>query len=388
MHVGQSVKGCYKIEVLNEGGEVVKQYPWRKNLILDNGIDGLFVGTWVFANAQAYCHIGTGNTPFVYSSGAVTATVNGSTMDTSDAFFFQNMAGMLVNFNQGEQAKIQQYIQPTQVQLDRVITPQQNLFAVYAVGRKALQSQQKTSNTYYTAGGQAYVGQQDYPLAATRVYRRTYDFQLEQANVNYSELGWSYDGGQNNLFSGTLISGGNVTILAGQKIRIIYDLIVTINPTLQSGLIQFPINVWPTQPATNTLYKMAVLRNTLQEMNQQGGVSSYGYSMEPKNNITIGHTPNYYQTFPLFTDNHNAQVTLTNSKAQIAMQYLAGNLYRDFYWQFQTQELNLSTIRTFLENVSGYWGLIICFEQAQTKTSDQTLTVYFRKQVQRLLTNP
>lgn len=62
--------------------------------------------------------------------------------------------------------------------------------------------------------------------------RRTFDFALETVNQNYSELGWSYTATKStNLFSKTLIAGGTVTVLAGQQLRVVYDVSITCAPT-------------------------------------------------------------------------------------------------------------------------------------------------------------
>ena len=84
------------------------------------------------------------------------------------------------------------------------------------------------TNTYLTGTGNcgtSYVGQ-------TQTNRRTYDFAVEVSNQNYSELGWSPSSTKTtNLFSKTLISGGTVTVLAGQQLRVVYDLQLVITPT-------------------------------------------------------------------------------------------------------------------------------------------------------------
>ena len=84
------------------------------------------------------------------------------------------------------------------------------------------------TNTYLTGSGNcgtSWVGQ-------VGTMRRTFDFVPETTNQVYTELGWSYTATKaGNLFSKTLISGGSVTVLAEQQLRVVYDVSITCAPT-------------------------------------------------------------------------------------------------------------------------------------------------------------
>lgn len=84
------------------------------------------------------------------------------------------------------------------------------------------------TNTYLTGSGNcgtSWVGQ-------VGTMRRTFDFAIETTNQVYTELGWSYTATKaGNLFSKTLISGGSVTVLAEQQLRVVYDVSITCAPT-------------------------------------------------------------------------------------------------------------------------------------------------------------
>lgn len=83
------------------------------------------------------------------------------------------------------------------------------------------------TDTYLTGSGNcgtSWVGQ-------VGTMRRTFDFALETTNQIYTELGWSYTATKgDNLFSKTLISGGSVTVLAEQQLRVVYDVSITCAP--------------------------------------------------------------------------------------------------------------------------------------------------------------
>lgn len=111
-----------------------------------------------------------------------------------------------------------------------------------------LQSEAKRTTTYYTASGGC--GYSD--TGATRKLWRTFDFSTESGNVNYSELGWSYsDSAGANLFSRALISGGTISLTAGQSLRVVYELSITVAPA-STTTENLSISGWPVSPATST----------------------------------------------------------------------------------------------------------------------------------------
>jgi hypothetical protein len=75
---------------------------------------------------------------------------------------------------------------------------------------------------------------------------------VESGSVNYTELGWSYSSSPgNNLFSRTLISGGTVSLVSGQSLRVVYELSITVSPSTETTEA-LSISGWPVSPATNT----------------------------------------------------------------------------------------------------------------------------------------
>ena len=157
-----SIEGKYKIQIL-QGGLVVSERPWAKNMILNQGKNMVMGGSRTIQASFTHCAVGTGTTP-------VAATDTGLTSEAAAA----------------------------------------------------------RTNTYLTGTGNcgpSWVGQ-------VGTMRRTFDFAIETVNQSYTELGWSYTSTKAaNLFSKTLISGGTVTVLAGQQLRVVYDVSITCAPT-------------------------------------------------------------------------------------------------------------------------------------------------------------
>lgn len=75
--------------------------------------------------------------------------------------------------------------------------------------------------------------------AGTLTNKRTHDFPIQTVNENFTELGWSNTSTAGaNLNSRVLISGGTVTALVGQQLRVVHEVTLTCAPTArQSGTI-------------------------------------------------------------------------------------------------------------------------------------------------------
>ena len=82
-------------------GNIVKQNPTKKNLILDCGLNGLAkdssLGLSTFAaNSFLYCQVGDGTTPVKISSGAITFTQAANIVTASGNFFTAPMQGAIL----------------------------------------------------------------------------------------------------------------------------------------------------------------------------------------------------------------------------------------------------------------------------------------------------
>ena len=114
------------------------------------------------------------------------------------------------------------------------------------------------------------------------VYTYTHDFPEETANQNYSELGWSWSASAgNNLFSRVLISGGTVTVLAGQQLRVVYALTWSVTPYSETAGT-LTVAGWPVSPATTTDGTVAAFGYGFATMDSDGSIgTSNDESFEP-----------------------------------------------------------------------------------------------------------
>lgn len=196
-NIGMKVQGVAKVLVLSKG-IIVEERPWTKNLVLAQGKDAFFSGSYFAGGLARYCAAGTGTTPPASTDVGLGAEVT--------------RTGTLVTSGTGT--------------------------GRYSDGRV--------------------------------VYTYTHDFAEEVSNRNYSELGWSWSASAgNNIFSRVLITGGTVTVLAGQQLRVVYALTFSVTPYVETAGT-LTIAGWPVAPATTTAGTLAAFGYGFATMESDG----------------------------------------------------------------------------------------------------------------------
>jgi len=146
--------------------------------------------------------------------------------------------------------------------------------AAVAATDTSLQNGTKTTST--RVGGSGNLGSSW--AGSVFTVRQTFDHAEETVNQNYTEHGLSDDStasGGGLVRTRALISGGTLTVLAGQQARCIYDISVTVSPTTAT-----PASVggtgWPVTPATTTDgdYILGYKIGLMGEMDTGGGVAN------------------------------------------------------------------------------------------------------------------
>lgn len=222
----QSAAGRYKVQVFDpRTRRVVHERPWARNLILNQGLDGLATQSW--QSSIAYCTGGEGNTPTQLDSGATTASQTTTSVTSSADIFTADDVGRLIRWDTGQQATISAYVSPTQVTVSNSATVASGEFTIYRVNQTGLFDEKSRSTGYVTGAGNCGTS----ISANTMTFKRTYEFDPEVSNINYAELGfsWTATPGQN-CFSRVLIDGGAVSVQTGFQLRVIYELAITITP--------------------------------------------------------------------------------------------------------------------------------------------------------------
>ena len=221
---GSGLANRFKYQVL-EQGRVVHESDWHPNLILDQGMNNLT--TTSLCNLFLYAVIGTGTTPTQDDSGGITGTGDGTTVTSSSALFAAGDVGKLLRFDSGSKAMITAYTDNQHVTCSAVQVSGQH-FIMYRVAQVGLTTEVHRSNTYLTGAGNC--GSSWSGNTLTHV--RTYDFPIEVSNQAYNEIGFSNSGTvTTNLNMRALLPGAPVSVLIGQQLRVIYQVLFTLNPT-------------------------------------------------------------------------------------------------------------------------------------------------------------
>lgn len=354
----------------------------HNNLILDQGLNFLFT-TYQIAQATPYCAVGTGTTTTFTDSGATTATTAGlsTTVTASASFFTAGMVGQLIKFDSGEERYIISQTGTACVVNTAVNIAAPTLFTVWAVNQVGLAAETKRTSTYLTGTGNC--GTTD--AGNVRTLRRTYDFSAEVSNQNYTELGWSHlFSAGNNLFSRTLVSGGTVSVLIGQQLRVVYDIAVTVGPTVSTPATWTigGTTGWPVSPATTT--GGSYIRNgyAIDEIDATGN-AFFNNELDPyRINIPIFLATG--STLPGFGSSFSTGTFAGGTNS--ASSYSAGNFYRDFTVSFSLTQANSTNWRGVYVNNSSSW--VFVFDQAQTKANTNTLSLTVRISYSRTLVNP
>ena len=135
----------------------------------------------------------------------------------------------------------------------------------------------RRSGTYLTGSGNC--GRTDVGNVIT--FRRTYDHGVEVGSVNYTEHGVStFSGYGNPVNTRALITGGTLSLVAGQQARCVYDVIVTATPGAATNLTVGGSG-WPVPPATdcNGQYIIGPVVYALGDIDLSGGTSAYGNAL-------------------------------------------------------------------------------------------------------------
>lgn len=229
-----------------------------------------------------------------------------------------------------------------------------------------LVSEIKRSTGYLTGTGNCgttAVGQ-------TLTFRRTYEFAAETGSVDYRELGFSNTSSSgNNLFSRVLISGGTVSLVAGQSLRVIYDLAVTLTPT---GIISGSVSLsgWPVSPATNTNATWAIGGYPI------GTVDTSGLGSQTQFDPSYGSVQCYCRTGVItlnpFGTNASGGSTITNSLVSGSWDtYTPGSFSRTVSFPYLSASSFASTaISSFFY---GNDQFCIKWDQNQTKANTHRL---------------
>lgn len=379
---GASVR--YTLQIL-ERGKIVRTIPTKKNLILDQGLDGIASRAWV--TAFEYAAVGTGTEPTRRDTGAVTVSRAGSTLTASAGFFIASDAGRLFKFDSGEEVRITAYTSATEVTTADSGAIAADAGTVWYVNQTALQTESKRTNTYGTDSGDNGTTF----LTDTLTFKRSFIFSAEVGTVTYREIGWSHTGAAGaNLFGRDLLAGSGVTLVAGQQLKAICELSVKLSPASSTAFVN-PISGGF---GDNGFYGC--------EFASLGRVSAGGGSDLDEQKISLEpSTPLVGKAWTLTTNsgaigamNGNGLATAVAVKILAAAgSYASGTFTKTYTGKAAISELNAANWRSICfgsrhgSTNQTYAAMRILMNTNQTKLSTHTLELTFRISWGRILTN-
>ena len=355
---------------------------FRPNLLTDAGLD------YVCANASNInfferAVLGTGTTPTVYSSGAVTATASGTTASSSSGFFTAGMAGMVINWNSGEKAYIASVTNSSDIVLETPVTAT-GAFAVHAVNRTGLASisvsqTTKTNDSVVRSGG-----------VTTRTM--SWVFALETTNKNYTE------GGIYTNFTGSdyttplsifLLSGGTVTVLIGQQAKLYYAFSASVNTSAVTG-VTWPMSEYDVSAPGG--WDSPTGQHQVTSVRSLDGLTAYEDSvLLPTGSSTLRATLSTTSSLFAYTDGSppNVSGAIGSYVNGSYSAYVLKTFYRDKTYYFSASHSDTSAIRSFMAH--DHWNKVgwqFLFDSAKTKDGIHSLSLTIRCALNRVLTNP
>ena len=397
--MGQSAQGKYKVMVVDSATEeVVYSSDWQKNLILNQGMDGVSARYW--ADCYVYGICGTGTRPNTVDSVTDTASQSGTTVTKVGAnvdFTTDAEVGDMIKWDSGEEARITSLTGVNNVEVTPSQTVASDEFVIYKTAQVGLQTETKRSATYLTGTGNCGTTISGYTVQG----RRTYDFTTESGSITYTEVGvgWAASG-PTTVFSRILLTTP-VSLVSGQKLRLVYQLEITVSPATPNSK-SFPVNGWPVAPSTNTDGQECIQVCGLSSPGTSGNTSvattqgACYASLDPGavNSLTNGRAFGLSTNSSALTAFDAAAASRNTTAYQCSVApttaaYTSLSFYVDVSIVFQVADAVSSSLRSLC--MGSRWNAVgqvptdtvgqhftFLFNQVQAKTNTQTLTFTVR----------
>lgn len=384
--IGQAASVQYRTAVLEPDGTLRPLRNWKKNLILDVGLDSVGVRTW--GKCLEYSAIGTGTTATSKDSGATTFTSAGTTLTASAGYFAAGDVGALFKPDTGTEVYITGFTSTTVVTTSADPGAAATQGTVWYVNQTGLTTELKRSNTTSGLGPNSFAWNAG---TSSGVWSRTYIFTAEVGTVTYREVGWSWQAA-GNLFGRDVLAGAGDTLVAGQQYVITVVLNVVVSPVTPAAVGN--VGTGGIDTSGN-----AVVENVSQNASGSGdyawsdpGVDGQG-RLEPSLVMPGGCVATATWTQASATTGIQTPPATSPAGSGSLAAYTTGSFTRTQTNVFSVSQGNSATIKGFMWKEdpgnpsfsSIYFS--VQFTADQAKTGSQTLTVVTRKSWQRALVN-
>ena len=428
--IGIGLAGTYRVQVVDSATkEVVKDYGWDKNLILNSGMDS--VASQYIANVFTVGCIGTGTRQNYLTNSITTITQSGNYIGLASpgeiSAFTQSAWDMYGTMSYASSVNIGDVIMDQDMSQSMVVlvsgsimyvdTPYTYItpktFTIWKTSQTLLQTDVHRSSTLFPGSSSA-VGfncgsfiTASYPGRV--VSRRTWDFPAETQTRSYSEVGVSTSTTPTVPLFSRVLFPSLVVVSPNQQLRMTYEMTTSYGPTTPVyGTAS--ITGWPVLPSTNTYFTASIQRfnvTYVQTSGQYGHWTSYNSPLEPATAGTTGWwesttwTPFASEDSTPLSNFDTASYRGTNA-SQVGGHndaYVAGSFTRTKTATFSIYQIIYTVIRSLgfgmdinnqYGNLADAWdtaaqSFCMRFDQPQTKTSLQTLTVSWRWRWNRIL---
>ena len=369
----------YQVSILNRDGSLARVLPAKRNLILDQGLDGLVLRTWEQSFAVAV--VGTGTTPTKRDSGAITVSRAGATLTASAGFFEAADVGRLFKFDTGEEVRITGFTDALTVTTDTAGTIAAAEGTVWYVNQQGLAAESKRSNTYSTSAGECGTT----VVMPTITMKRTFVFAAETGTVTYREIGWSHTTAvANNLFGRDLLAGVGVTLVAGQQLKVSVQLAVTFSPAAPVAYANV-VTGWATGG------QFALEGANIRTVDAAGAQTAVNDQMEPSVTPVLAVDSSAPALAALATNSYQTMTGTRASGTATLAGYSAGSFTRSATYTFGVGVGNFAIRSLYLAgdavNTQRSVARVLLDAPGETKANTHTLSLTFTKTWGRVLIN-
>lgn len=409
--INHQMQGFYKTFVVKgDTDEVVWEQPeWKKNLILNNGMNQVYTNCIV--DLMLYAASGVGTRPNSLDGGASTISQSGATVymvgrtgladftSSNGTYAASVEAGDVIQYSNLSESFVTTVTDGFNLQVTPNYTFSTPLtFTIWKTSQTGLESEVSRSTSYLVGASYARTTQ----AGNVATHRRTYDFSVVGSSQTYNELGicWTGTIGDATVFSRFLLSP-SITIDPGFKLRVMYDLQTTWLPITESYKTA-SIGNWPVAPSTNTLGTESLQSPSankpllISEVNSFDGSSQLSQSIldpawttyDSTHYASVWVSPNTTNLAsfgsPSVDRSSNSYSTTVMSKAA----YVNNSFYLDKTGTFTAASFNRSDLAsvglgvgsstTTLAATTARQGMAFRFNQTQSKANTQTLSFTYR----------
>lgn len=227
----------FKTKIMDAAtGLCVKESPWRKNLVLDAGLNALAQSTNACGIGSSFSslRIGGGTNPTSFASGAITFTQSTTSVTASGGFFTSAMVGGILKYGTGS-GGAEQYItaftSSTLVTVSSSATVAATVGTIWMVQQTALQTPLFTTSTYQTTAG----SNSTTYSAGQQLMQRTFVNGVQGAPYTVNELGWNVNSG-GTAINGRIVLPSSDVVGTSNFYVVIMQLTVTFAPSAPTAV--------------------------------------------------------------------------------------------------------------------------------------------------------